>query len=1076
MRKLLTLFTVLIGCCLLVHAQTRRITGKVMDEKGNPIPYATVKIKGKNSGAAADQNGVFEIQVAPKDQLTISAVGFDVQEVVASSGNVNVSLKANRLMEEIIVTAQGIRRRPRELGYSAANIKAEELVVGHSPQLAQSLSGKVAGLTVFNVNNSVDPAYKITLRGYRSISGNNNALIVIDGIVYPAPASQSPSDKTGSGVAYASPLSLLNPNDIESVTVLKGGQAATLYGSDGVNGALVITTKKGTKGKARVSYTNATNFESISFLPEYQDKFGSGSHYASTYGTAAWKPNYLDRLKDNWKSYENQQYGDAYDGTMRPAGRILQDGSFLLLPYSAIPNERKKIWDKGFSINNQVSVSGGSEQNTFYLSFENNIAHGIVPGDKSARNGVRIAGTTESGRFRAGYNAAYVQQNFDRSTFDFYNESINQAAHIPLSTLRDWKNYKFASPDAYYNDYYTNPYFKLDNERTKYKDANLTGTVDLNYKATPWLNFYNRIGVVNNTRFRKNVTGKYIYTPYSKTQAAVPAPWGNNAVDGLGITRAGTDIPGSVYDATSVDNIITNEFQLQLNKNFGDFTTKGLLGWSVYDRKTKLVEISSSSIVVPNINNVSNRQGNLGGGEENTEYRKYGYYADFTGGWKDMIFLHGSYRFDATSRFYKPTREASQYSYGYYGVDLSAVMTDIIPGIKGKILSYAKLRAGYNKNGNDNIALYGLDPSFNNAAGFPYGNTVGVTVGATLPDSALRPEIVKSWEMGGEFQFFDNRLSLDFTYYTQKSKDQVVSVTIPRSTGFSSFLVNIGLTKNWGYETELRYQILRKKNLNWEINARYSYNDNKVLQIYPGVDEFAVAGYAYASAYIIKDQPFPVMKAISYVRDPATNRIIVNKNNGYPLNTGPLKNFGRTTPKHGLGWGTKVRYKDFALAGNFEYRGGNVIYHDLGRQMTFTGSGKWTEDRAPHIVPNSAYDDGTGKFVPNTSVNAAEAEYDLWYTYYRVIAENFVTPGWFIKLRDVNLTYNLPSSVISKIKFLGGASISVYGRNLITIVDKANQFSDPEFSFTTGNGQGVSNTSQTPPTKQYGFNVNLTFK
>jgi hypothetical protein len=286
----------------------------------------------------------------------------------------------------------------------------------------------------------------------------------------------------------------------------------------------------------------------------------------------------------------------------------------------------------------------------------------------------------------------------------------------------------------------------------------------------------------------------------------------------------------------------------------------------------------------------------------------------------------------------------------------------------------------------------------------------------------------------------------------------------------------VGETENWGYETDLKVQIIQGKKFSWDFGIRYSYNDNKVVELYPGIDQFQLSGYSYAGAYVIKNNPFPYLKAIGFVRDPATGRVIVNKTTGQPLNNGPLTNFGRTIPKHVLGWGTRINYSDFSLSTNFEYRGGNKIYSDLGRQMTFTGSGKWTEDRAPHIFPNSAYDDGSGHYVENTSVNVAEAEYALWDTYMRVIAENYVCPGWFIKLRDINLSYNVPAKYLTKVKIFSGASIALYGRNLITIVDDKNYYTDPEYSFTLGNGQGVNNTGQTPPVRQYGFNINLTFK
>ena len=1060
MRKFLLMLTVLTLCTTLALAQTKQVTGMVKDDKGIGVPFVSVLIKGTNKGVNGDKDGNFAVDAKSGDVLSLSAAGYDPKEVtVGAESAYTVTLVSNGALSEVVVTALGIKRRPKELGYSLAKVSNEELTNGRSPQLAQSLAGKVSGLAVYNVNNSVDPAVKITLRGYRSLSGNNDALIVIDGLPMP-PGGASTI------------LNLINPNDIDNVTVLKGGAAAALYGSDGVNGALIITTKKGTKGKARVSFNHSTNVEKINFISEFQEKYGSGSHYAAGFGTAGWKPNYLDRMKDNWRSYENQQFGDAFDGSSRLAGRTLEDGSTLFLPYSNLKNERKKIWDIGYTINNQASVSGGNDASTFFLSFENNLTHGIVPGDKSLRNGIRLGATTETGRLKTGFNASYVQANYDRTTFDFYNESINQAGNIPLSTFRDWRTNKFASPNAWYNDYFTNPYFRLDNERTKYQDANITGTVDATYKIASWLNLYDKLSALNNSRTQKSTTGKFIHSDWAKNKAFVPV--GIDQGDGLGITRAGTDFLGAVSDNINSENIINNELQLQANKTFNDFKVNAIAGFSIYDRKTKFVSVSSSSIVVPDVYNVNNRLGNLGGGESNSQFRKYGYYGDALVGWKDKIFLHAFGRYDATSKFYAANRPSSLYSYFYPGVDVAAIITDIFPSLKSNVLGYAKIRAGYNKNGNDNIDPQSLNPVFPNGAGFPYGNTVGITVGDLLPDANLKPEFVYTAEIGGEFQLFKNRVNLDVTYYTQKSEGQVVSVTIPRTTGFGTLRINVGETKNWGFESDLKVQIVKSRNFSWDISARYAYNNNKAIKLYQGVDEFLQAGFSYASAYVIKDQSFPVLKAIGYVRD-SLGRIVVNKATGYPLNNGPLKNFGRTTPPHMVGVGTKFKYKEFTLTANMEYRGGHVMYSDLGRQMTFTGSGKWTEERAPFIVPNSSYNDGTGKFVINDKpVN--EAEYEYWVTYYRVIAENFVVPAWFIKLRDVNLSYNLPASLINKTKFLSGVTVGLYGRNLLTIVDKKNQFTDPEFSFTNGNGLGVSTTAQTPPVRQYGFTLGLNFK
>ena len=1066
MRKLVLLVPSLLFLLTGLIAQKTTISGRVTDEKGITIPNASVKIKGSKAGAIADNDGSFTLSVAAGTKLLISASGYKEVEVDAADNLVVALVEENKTLSEVVVTAQGIRRRPKEIGYSVAKVSNAELTVGRAPQVAAGLSGKVSGLVIINANNSVDPAVKFNLRGYRSMSGNNDALIVIDGLPQPY----------GSSTMF----NLLNPNDIESITVLKGGQAATLYGSQGINGAIVITMKKGQKGKMKVNYSASYNTEKINIMAEFQDTYGSGSHYATGYTPAmtGYKTNYLDRMKDNWRSYENQQFGDAFDGSMRPVGRTLEDGSVNTLPYSPIAGIREDIWNTGYTLNNQVSFSGGSETSTFFFSAENNATEGIVPGDKANRTGARFSASQEYGNLRLGFSANYVQVRYNRTSFNFYNESINQAAHIPLNEYRDWRNNKFAHPNAYYNDYYTNPYFRLDNDRRRYQDANFNGTFEISYKITPWLSVSNKFSAMNNVRTEKATVSQFFHSTWAKTQAKVPVPWDQG--DGSGITRALTDLQGSVQDISNTENLLNNELQFLVNKNFEDFNVKGIIGMNGYNRKVKNVNVSSNSIVVPDIYNVSNRRGELGGGEANTEERKYGYYADAQVGWRDMLFVHGTVRHDASSRFYKANREYSQYAYTYAGIDASAVITELIPVLKNNILNYAKIRAGYNKNGNDNIALYGLDPVFTNAGGFPYGNVVGISVGNTLPDADLQPEFVRTLEVGGELQFLNNKVNVDFSYYTQKSEGQVLTVGIPASTGFNQLVLNVGQTKNWGYEADVKIQLLKKSKISWDLVLRGSINENKVIKLYPGVTEFFVSGYTYAGTYVMQNEVYPVLKSTSYVRDEMGRIVIQTANNasqGHPLSTGPLKNFGRVTPKYMLGAGTSVSYAGFTLATNWEYRGGNVMFSDLGRQMTFTGSGKWTENRAPHIFPNSAYlDAASGKYVQNTTIMTREAEYGLWADTYRLISENFTVPAWFIKMRDINLSYSFSNNLVSKTKVFSGITLAIYGRNLVTIIDKANMYADPEFSFTTGNGIGINNTDQTPPVRQLGVNLNLSFK
>lgn len=1061
MRKLL-LASIMLVWGSIAFAQEKTVSGKVTSsEDGSPLPGVSVLIKGSTKGVTTDGNGVYKISTSSNATLNFSFIGFTTQSVqVGGRAIVDVQLKADAAaFNEVVVTAQGIRKNIREIGYAYSKVATEDITVGRSPQLAQALSGKVTGLAVYNVNNSVDPAVKVVLRGFRSLTGNNEALVVLDGM------------QTTSTI-----LALINPNDIESVSILKGGQAATLYGSAGINGAIVITTKKGAQGKLKVSYSNSTNFEQISFLPDFQDQYGSGSHYYPSFGTAGYSNDYLVRLKGNWRPYENQQYGDAYDGSQRIQGRVAEDGSKLVVPYSAIPGIRFKTFDVGVSTNNQFSVQGGDEKSSFYLSAENQRIKGVVPGDKSERTGIRLSANKEYGKLTAGFNANYTQAAYDRTSADFYSEVLNQPANIPLTDLRDWKNNPLASPNGYYNDYLNNPYFVAGNNRRNYKDANITGNFNLVHKTTDWLQFTNRLGVMNNSRTGKDYTGKFLYSDWAKNKAYIPEPWTNDD-DYDGIYRAITDILGGVNDYSTTENVINNEFQAQLTKDFGPLKNRLILGSSIYQRATKSISVGSSSLVVPEVYNVSNRQGELTGGESNTLERKLGYYADLTTNYKNWLIFNGTFRYDKTSRFYKPTRAKNFYSYPYYGAALSFIPTDAFPALKGKVLNYAKLRLNFNKNANDNVPLYGLDLVYNNGANFPYGNTVGLTVGNVLPDANLKPETVYSSEIGGEFQMFNDRVNIDFSAYSQTSKGQVITVKVPNTTGFSNLLINVGETKNWGYEGEFKYLIFRDQKINWDFSLRYSFNDNKVIDLYPGINEFQYGGYSYANTNVIKGQRFPMLKTDGYQYAPdGSGYVLVNGTTGYPLRQTTLSARGGTLPRHIAGLGSRFSYGSVAFTFNFEYRGGNYMFSDLGRQMTFTGAGGWTENRAPHIFPNSAILNADGKTVtPNTTVNVREAEYALWVDNYRLISENFVNKAWFIKLRDVNLSYTVPSKVITKTKIFSSASVAVYGRNLLTIVDKANFYTDPEFSFTTGNGLGINNTTQTPPVRQYGVNINLVF-
>lgn len=1051
MRKFASLLTMLMLSCALAYGQTKTVSGQVKDDKGESVAFASVTETGTSNRVMADGNGYFSIKIKDGSSITVSAAGHEDKSLTPVSSSVQVTLvvKEGAIKEVVVTTALGVKKRPKELGYTQTTVKGDALTVGKSPTLGNALSGKIAGLTVYNTSNSVNASPRIVLRGNRSIGGENQGMIVLDGVPVP-----------GNTINY------LNPNDIESVTVLKGGQAATLYGSDGVNGALVITTKKG-QGKPQVSFTHSSNFESVSFLPKFNTTHGMGSHYGST-------------QQENYRPFENQQYGDPYDGSIRAIGRVLEDGSVLQIPYQNNDKNREAFWQTGYTMQNDLSVSGGDATSSYYMSFQDVKTKGVVWKDEYRRDAFRIGASKTYGKFKAQFDATYTTDRAQRTTTDFYFWALNAAGAIPVEQMKDWRNNKFANPNGYYNDYYNNPWFELDNNRNDTRNNYFNGNLTLTLKATKWLNLTYRLGTAVTNSFGKSWTGRFEYTPYARSNAKTFDPQYN---DYDGIFRARNNILGGVNDAASWGNRINSDIFASIDKEFGDFSTKFIIGNNIQVRKSKGLNVSSSTIVVPGILNVGNRAGELGGGENNTELRKVGNYFDATFGYKDYIFLHGIFRYDLSSAFYKEGRDATQYGYPYYGGDISVILTEAIPSLKSDALSYLKVRAAWNRNGNDNLAPHSLEATAGNGGGFPYGTTVGLTINNNLPDPSLTPEFVYTKEAGIEAQFWKNRINLDATVYTQEANEQVLGVQMSSATGYTSTTLNAAKVDNWGVEIETRASIIKNKNWTVDVNANYTLNKNKVRNLFGDLTSVLLSSNgSNAFVYAEIGQPFPLLRTTQWQKDP-NGSTIINAADGWPERDANLKNAGTTIPIHQVGVGFKVAYKNWTFAANAEYRGGHVIYHDIGEDMSFTGSGAITTvyNREQFIFPNSVYWDGT-KYVANTTIPVANdiAIYGGWgdYSFSRGILGNgevYTSSASFWKLRDVSLGFDLPQTWTKALKVVKGANISVFGRNLVTLLPDENWYTDPEFSITNGNGQGINNSFNTPPVRQFGATLNVRF-
>ncbi len=1024
MRNLATVFAMLLCVVFSAMAQNRTVKGTVKNEKGEPIAFATITEAGTKNATNADEKGDFSISIKPNGKVTASATGYNSNTVAAGTGflTIVVTTAASELAEVVVTTALGVKKQPRELGYSVARIDNKEITQATPVNVQNGLTGKVSGLNISTVNNGVFANTRITLRGIRSLTGNNQPLLVLD----------------GSPVALNT-LNNLNPNDVEDITILKGASAASLYGPDGVNGVIYVKTKRGSKtGAPVVTVSNSTQFESVLFLPKFQNQFGAGSSVDAN-GVGVYTP------------YENQQYGDAYDGSMREIGKPLPGNIPQMDSYSYKKKGRLNFFETGTTIQNDVSFSAKD----FYLSAQDANIKGTLGGDKNRRTTFRFNGTKEYGRFKANYNVSYTRGQYNVASESPYWEVFNTAGHIDLEKYKDWRNDVASSPNHYFNEYYQNPYFIKDRARSTGNSEDFFAQLELTMKLTNWMNVVYRASNTLSNDSYTNTGEAFTFSQYAKTVTQK-----NNATN---------DIFANVSDGSSNSSRITSDLFINANKEFGDFSLDGLVGQSFRQVTSKRVDISGSNLIIPTLFNVSNRTGLPGVGESNSKTRLMGVFAKATVGYKNWAFLEFTGRNDWDSRL--PTNNQSFF---YPGGSASLVLSDAIPAIKGNVVSYLKVRASISKSGNVNLGAYELEPAYSVAGGFPYGSLPGFTGPNIVTDPQLLPEFVNSQEAGIEITLLRNRINFEVTGYFQNNTNQVLDVNTSQSTGFSRATVNAADFDNKGLEFDLRLTPLVKiGQVNIDLKINYALQDSKVNSVYRGLDEITGGN----SNFAIVGFPAFMFKLTDYLRDDQ-GRVIVNATNGYPSLDPTIKMFGRTLPKHIIGINPNVSWKGLNLAVTADYRGGHQVYHGIGPDMDFTGSSarSGANGRQRFIVPNSVYFDGN-KFVENTTVLTANGGYGFYEATAnnRGINSNYLTSAAAWKIREIVISYRFSDNVLRKLKVVKNASIALTARNMFTFLPQSNEWTDPEFANTTGNFVGVNNTNQLPPNRLYGFNIVLGF-
>lgn len=1034
MRKIVPTLFVLMLCSLLAFSQTRTITGRVIDDAGQPVAGASVIIKGTTLGASASAEGNFSINAKTGDVLVISATNFGTREVTVGAQN-SVSAVLNRstgFMDEVVVTALGITRQRKELGYATAKVDNAELIQAKPLNVASGLQGKVSGLNITTVNNSVFSDVKINLRGIRSLTGNNNPMLLLDGVQV--------------ALSY---LSSINPNDIQDVTILKGSSGAGVYGPEARNGVIVVTTKKGSRGNTPViTVSHTTQVERIAFLPEMQEEFGMGG-----YG--------------EYIPYENWSWGPAFDGSERVLGHELPDGSEQTHTYIARPDEKKKFFNSGITLQNDISFA----TKDFYLSIQDANIKGIVPNDRNRRTGVRLNTSKEYGIFKVGANINYIQQNYEvfddvqmSNYFTAQNVGLNDGllnlifstpVNIPITRYKDYKNDKFSTYNNYYNDYGMNPYFAIDNWRQTGRNDNLLANLELNLRPADWVALTYRAA---------STTTMFTARSVSKGEEA----------NSYGLGRGIASIPGAVFEYSTRNGRLSSEFFASFNHSVSDFRFNLIAGHYYRQVDSKVANVNASGLTVPELFTVNNALGSLGGSSTISRSRQMSVFGVLNVNYKGWANLEVTGRNEWTS-----VLAIGNNSYFFPGVNLSLVLSDVVDVLKGDIVSYVKLRGSWNKTGNADISPFSLESTFGNQSlGFPYGDLPGYTANNTSYDPNLTPEFINSKELGLELAFFRNRVNLELAYYNQNNTDQFVTVPVSGATGYSNLFRNAASFVNRGVELDLRLTpVVKFKDGNIEFRANVTYNDSEVKSIYADLDKIQIGGYpTLAANFAIVGSPAFVWMATDYNRDPE-GRVIVNAENGMPERNPNLQVFGRTMPLWIVGLSPTVNWKGLSLSAVAEYRGGHYNYNHLGYEMAWTGISKATavNHRERFVVPNSVYWDGS-KHVPNTNI-AVENVNDFFTgtNTFRGVGTNFLTSAASWRIREISLAYEVPASLLGRTKFIKGMTVALVGRNVALWLPKTNEFTDPDFNTSTGNTSGVNNATINPPTRIFGGNITLTF-
>lgn len=1059
MKRLSALLVLLMLVVSFAQAQSRQVTGTVTSsDDGSPLIGVSIQVKGTTTGGTTDLDGKYSLNVPANATLVFSFVGFKPQEVqVGERSIVNVILESeSQKMEQVVVTAIGIKRSEKSLGYAATSVNSDELSKARDASLMGSLQGKVAGVTISSGGGTPGASTKVILRGYSSITGNNSPLYIVDG----SPINNSQADANGAD--FGNGANVVNPDDVASVTILKGASATALYGSRAANGVIMITTKSGKSNKGKkitVEYSGNATFSTLLKLPQMQNEFGQG------WGGV-------------FQFQENGSWGPKFDGKIRPWGAIYNH-SQQIKPFVAEPNNIKDFYDVGTSYTHSIGLSGGNEDSNFYMAISNTSTDGIIPGnvDTYVRNNVSIKGSTKANKMTISGSANYAKTQGKilsdgyggtSASANLYSEILQIPRDMSIVDFKDLNN-PFNQENWYFTNYAYNPYYAISANGNKRNEDRLFGNVTMEYQFLPELKGTIRIGTDVANSQEKSWEAVLNYDPNS---------WALNNPEG---TKKAVN-PGYYSEDFLFRRELNIDYLLNYQKDITPSININVLGgYNINQRNAKELYSYVSSLDIPGFYNIVNSADPAKTTTGETMRRIYGVFGQVDFAYKNWWFVTATARSD-----YSSTLPRNNNSFFYPGINTAIVLSDAIPAIKPYI-PFAKVRLSWGRTGND-AEPYRVNSTFGQASIYnPFGRINmplkginGYLLGTTIGNPNLKPEISTEKEIGLDFRFLNNRIGVDFTYYDKSTTDQILPVPMANTTGYLAQVKNFGEVQNKGIELMLNLVPIKTTNFEWNANVSYSRNRNLVISLAPGLDQVLLRSIYSIDFVAVVGQPLGVFKGYVNELDPQ-GHIVVDQN-GYPRASTTKGILGNAESKYTMGISNTFRYKDFTLGFTFDIREGGLMYSGTADLQYFVGNAPQTtyNDRQPWLVPNSVYGvqagDGTWTYSENNHPINYSNVTDYYYATNNKMADDMrLIPRSYVKLREANLTYTVPKKYLGKLP-LGNLQVSVYGKNLLVWTPVGNNFVDPEVTSFGNDLTGDLGEFRTNPTlRSFGFSVKATF-